>query len=199
MNKILIKDLLNNQKEENDITKINNELFQICSYLPNYSTFVPTDIIDSFASILAKLVELKYSSKDANTDVKTTYQICTIMEEILKHIPTEQQRLEKEDEEPVRKDSTVKFNIMTKYMMNKNKTSLQSYRGHRFSNNNTMVLEQWYSEHYQKPYLTKNSLETLSKTTNLSKIQIRNWVSNRRRKEKTVQVSPVILKLVQDK
>lgn len=199
MNKILIKDLLNNQKEGNDITKINNELFQLCSYLPNYSTFVPSDMIESFASILAKLMELKYNSKDAIIDVKTTYQICTIMEEILKHIPKEEPLLEKQDEEPVRKDNTVRFNIVTKYMMNQKKTSLQSYRGHRFSNNNTMVLEQWYSEHYQKPYLTKSSLETLSKTTNLSKIQIRNWVSNRRRKEKTVQVAPVILKLVQDK
>lgn len=202
MNKILIKDLLNDHKEKNEITKINDELFQLCAVLPHYASSLPKELVESFASVLAKLLNLKSGSsneEDSTTGITTAYQISTIMEEILKHFPNKVNDPKKEEKEASINGKSVIFNIMTTDMMNKNKTSLQSYRGHRFSDDNIIMLEQWYSEHYQKPYLTKSSLEKLSKITGLSKIQIRNWVSNRRRKEKTVHISPAILTLVQNK
>lgn len=201
MNKILIKDLLNNQnmkKDKNRITKINDILFEICSCLPNYGSNIPEDLLSSFDDIIVNLCGIKNDCKDINKiegikDLRITFQICCIMEQIIQHFPKEDLKGQ------LTKDTdTVIFNVMTQDMMNKKKTSLNSYRGHRFSSDNVTILEQWYDAHYQKPYLTKSSLEKLSKSTGLNKVQIRNWVSNRRRKEKSVQVSSVILDLVQE-
>lgn len=197
MNKILIKDLLNNQtiaKEKNELSQINEELFKVCSFLPNYGGSIPESLLLEFEGMIAKLQGVRGPRNEVRKEARTTYQICKIMEEIIKHFPNEE-----EEEEDSTKESFMVFNIMTKKMMNKKERCSQSYRGHRFSSTNIKVLEYWYSEHYQKPYLTKSALEKLAKATGLNKIQIRNWISNRRRKEKSVQVSPAILKLVRDK
>lgn len=202
MNKVLIKDILNDpsiKKEKNSITKINDRLFKICSNLPNYGSNIPENLITSFDDIIGTLCKIKDNCENIAEverikDLRTTYQICRIMEQIIEYFPKEDLKKQLTKEE-----NAVIFNIMTQDMMNKKEVSLNSYRGHRFSLNNVTILEQWYNDHYQKPYLTKSSLEKLSKSTGLNKVQIRNWVSNRRRKEKSVQVSSVILDLVQEK
>lgn len=202
MNKILIKDILNNQnikKEEKNITNIKDELFKICSFLPNYLSNISDDLLTTFDNIIGSLCEFKNSGEDKSkknekNDLKTAYQICCIMEQIIYHIPKEDLKKHLKIEE-----NPLIFNIMTQDMMNKKKTSVNSYRGHRFSLDNVAILEKWYKDHYQKPYLTKNSLEKLAKATGLNKVQIRNWVSNKRRKEKSVQVSPIIQNLLQNK
>lgn len=200
MNKITIKDLLNTQyptKNSNERKKINQELFRICSFLPNYTTGFPEKVTNLLDYLYNKLREFNEVHPEPNlNEVKTTYQICKLMQEIIKRFPKE---ITTEEDNSILDDDPVFFNTMTKDMMNKNKKVFHPYRGHRFSSDNIIVLEHWYNEHYQKPYLTKSSLETLSKLTGLEKIQIRNWVSNRRRKEKSVQVSSTILDLVQDK
>lgn len=69
-------------------------------------------------------------------------------------------------------------------------------RGRRLEKPQINMLEKWFTNNIEKPYLNKKSLQLLTKETGLSNIQIKNWVSNRRRKEKVVTISPPLLDLL---
>ncbi|KAL6691180.1 hypothetical protein J3F84DRAFT_387052 [Trichoderma pleuroticola] len=56
--------------------------------------------------------------------------------------------------------------------------------GTRFSRETSKLLKQWFSNHYQHPYPSKEEMKTLQHQTSLSKTQISNWLSNTRRREK---------------
>lgn len=64
-------------------------------------------------------------------------------------------------------------------------TNCQPHRGHRFPKGKVIKLERWFNENSSKPYLDKQTLEFLIDETKLSSSQVKNWVSNRRRKERT--------------
>lgn len=59
------------------------------------------------------------------------------------------------------------------------------------------TLEKWYRDNEDHPYLNDSTLAHLRETTRLRNSQIRNWVANKRRKEKEVGVSQEILKLIE--
>lgn len=48
------------------------------------------------------------------------------------------------------------------------------------------------------PYLTKDDITYLKKETSLQESQIKNWVSNKRRKKKENYVSPEVVQLLTD-
>nr|ADY62667.1 MTLa2 [Candida metapsilosis] len=66
----------------------------------------------------------------------------------------------------------------------------------RLLKNNLEILENWFDENFTDPYLDSASLEFLIRETGLSKSQIQNWVSNRRRKERNVKITPEIAELI---
>ncbi|ESW98388.1 Mating-type protein ALPHA2 [Ogataea parapolymorpha DL-1] len=62
-------------------------------------------------------------------------------------------------------------------------------RSKRFPKTAQMELENWYTENEDNPYLSKRDLQQLVHKTGLCAPQVRNWVSNRRRKERTLTIS----------
>nr|CAO02574.1 mating type alpha2 protein [Lachancea waltii] len=54
----------------------------------------------------------------------------------------------------------------------------------KYPHNISMHLENWFHLNSSHPYLTRKQISLLSERTNLSSKQIRNWMSNRRRKSK---------------
>nr|AZQ56690.1 MAT homeobox alpha 2 protein [Suhomyces chickasaworum]AZQ56696.1 MAT homeobox alpha 2 protein [Suhomyces chickasaworum] len=59
----------------------------------------------------------------------------------------------------------------------------------KFRNDQIEVLDEWYSYNHDHPYLKPSSIEDLHKRTGLSETQVRNWVSHKRRKEKSKIIS----------
>ncbi|KAL7916845.1 hypothetical protein GGI35DRAFT_50015 [Trichoderma velutinum] len=65
--------------------------------------------------------------------------------------------------------------------------------GTRFSRESSKLLTQWFSNHYNYPYSSKEEMKILQHQTGLSKTQISNWLANTRRREKmhrSIQPSP---------
>nr|AZQ56630.1 MAT homeobox alpha 2 protein [Suhomyces choctaworum] len=59
----------------------------------------------------------------------------------------------------------------------------------KFSDAQTRILDDWYDANYEHPYLNACSTEYLHQQTRLSHTQVKNWVSNKRRKEKNSKIS----------
>nr|Q874N1.1 RecName: Full=Mating-type protein ALPHA2 [Nakaseomyces delphensis]AAO25604.1 ALPHA2 [Nakaseomyces delphensis] len=163
--KIAITELLNPSNQENlkeKLQEINKQLISLCSSLPKRN-WVPAPSSD----ILRSLSRTKLDSQEIRL-IKTTYRLSTLLSKL--------------------QEKDIVFNVVTKDHLLKNGTPYnpypQPYRGHRFTKENVHTLEAWYSNHIDNPYLDPKSLQSLAQKTNLSKIQIKNWVSNRRRKQK---------------
>ncbi|CAK9439754.1 uncharacterized protein LODBEIA_P38540 [Lodderomyces beijingensis] len=58
------------------------------------------------------------------------------------------------------------------------------------------ILESWFVDHRKHPYLNPICTERLMRATSLTRLQLQNWVSNRRRKEKQMKVAPEIMALL---
>ena len=65
-----------------------------------------------------------------------------------------------------------------------NQKSEKSIKSKKFSNEDTIVLENWYIANLNHPYPTSQEKEELVNMTNLSIEQISKWLSNRRHKKK---------------
>lgn len=70
------------------------------------------------------------------------------------------------------------------------------HRGHRLPSEKVEKLELWFNQNISKPYLNQRALRTLVHETSLSPIQIKNWLSNRRRKEKSAGIADTISDLL---
>ena len=209
MNKIPIQDLLNPTSSmryyKSDLKQINTELMYICSSLPEGIFQNIKDVKIHLHEIITKLGIIKSKGKLDNEErylIKISFQLATIVANFLKGI-NEEKKLNKVSKKKKQgkssKEEEVVFNVVTQNMMNMDNVKQNSFRGHRFSKQNVEVLEEWYGIHKHKPYLDKKSIERLKCQTQLSRTQIKNWVSNKRRKEKTVQVSSEILQLIKGK
>ena len=209
MNKIPIQDLLNPTSSmryyKSDLKQINTELMYICSSLPEGIFQNIKDVKIHLHEIITKLGIIKSEGKLDNEErylIKISFQLATIVANFLKGI-NEEKKLNKVSKKKKQgkssKEEEVVFNVVTQNMMNMDNVKQNSFRGHRFSKQNVEVLEEWYGIHKHKPYLDKKSIERLQCQTQLSRTQIKNWVSNKRRKEKTVQVSSEILQLIKVK
>lgn len=62
-------------------------------------------------------------------------------------------------------------------------------RGRRFTEAQLRALESWYQANLENPYLLSKALSYLEELTGLRADQIRNWVSNRRRRARTAHTS----------
>nr|AZQ56620.1 MAT homeobox alpha 2 protein [Suhomyces bolitotheri] len=71
---------------------------------------------------------------------------------------------------------------------------------HKFTSEQRLILEEWYQDNLEWPYLNSMSTQDLHKRTGLSLVQVKNWsqmmiltsnsrVSNKRRKDKTQKIS----------
>ena len=88
------------------------------------------------------------------------------------------------------------FDLTTPETIKRTKLGKKSYRGHRRQKEKVLKLENWFISHIDNPYLDKMNLELLSRETSLSRIQIKNWISNRRRKEKSSIISVALQDLL---
>lgn len=70
------------------------------------------------------------------------------------------------------------------------------HRGHRLPSEKVDKLELWFKKNISKPYVNQRALRTLVQETSLSPIQIKNWLSNRRRKEKSAGIADTISDLL---
>lgn len=210
MNKIPIQHLLNptpsKRLYKSDLKQINTELMYICSSLPEGIFQNIKDVKIHLHDIVTKLGIIKGQGKLDNEErylIKISFQLATIVANFLKSVeeekkPSKDSKKKKKQGKSLKEEEVV-FNVVTQNMMNMDNVKQNSFRGHRFSKQNVDVLEEWYSIHKHKPYLDKKSIERLQSQTQLSRTQIKNWVSNKRRKEKTVQVSSEILQLINGK
>lgn len=154
------------------------------------------EVSDELNDIISKLSNLSTYGKLSCEEkylVKVSYQLTSIVANFLTHDSLTSQQLEDSDSE------TDVFNIVTQDMMTTKELKQNSCRGHRFSKKNVKILEAWYAKHKHQPYLDKRCSVQLQSQTQLSKTQIKNWVSNKRRKEKMVQVSSEIIDLIKEK
>lgn len=90
------------------------------------------------------------------------------------------------------------FNVITQRMMRESSNGCIPHRRRRLERGKVGVLQTWYNKHFEKPYLNEETLNSLVDLTGLTKVQIRNWISNKRRKEKNVLVSDELSALLND-
>ncbi|KAG0669471.1 homeodomain mating type protein alpha2 [Kluyveromyces marxianus] len=83
--------------------------------------------------------------------------------------------------------NTVEFRILSSEHLNP--TLNKVGKKNRFPKKSIKLLENWYECNRNSPYLTSNHLDYLECNTGLNKTQIKNWVANRRRKDKNSRVS----------
>lgn len=95
-----------------------------------------------------------------------------------------------------RTNNSMVFNIVTQDTMSTSTRASKSYRGHRLPKENVGKLERWFADNINRPYLDEGTLKSLMAETSLSRLQIKNWVSNRRRKEKSLTISVSITDLL---
>ncbi|CCF57719.1 hypothetical protein KAFR_0D00720 [Kazachstania africana CBS 2517] len=205
MNKIQIQDLLNSPRDvdtKQELRDINDKLFALCSKLPSSEALLEAEFHLELRDIMLNLSKLQDTSRMGSEEkhlAYTAHQLTCTMITLIKGMKNfhgtggHSYSSSKSESD----DKTV-FNVVTQDMMNLNRTGI-SYRGHRFSKENVKVLERWYTAHIDRPYLNRQSTEYLISKTGLSRVQIKNWVSNRRRKEKSVHVSPELIQLLQKK
>lgn len=91
------------------------------------------------------------------------------------------------------------FDIVSLNMKHDFSAGAKYHRGHRLPSEKVDVLELWFRKNITKPYVTKNDLKMLVSQTSLSPIQVKNWLSNRRRKEKTTGIALSVTELLRTK
>ncbi|CCD22171.1 homeodomain mating type protein alpha2 NDAI_0A00110 [Naumovozyma dairenensis CBS 421] len=205
MNKIAISDLLNPPTAgpvTSNLDSINNQLVTICSKFPTAKENVDGSYqiqlhnIVSFLSTLTQSTNL--TSKDCS-NIQLTYELSSMLGKVLKDMvllngTEEVEKKKVKEEEELETNSKYVFNVITQDMMIPEKN--KPHRGHRLPKEKVNRLEHWYLAHIQKPYLDSKNLKVLMEETKLSKVQIKNWISNRRRKEKLLSISPDIVEII---
>lgn len=71
-----------------------------------------------------------------------------------------------------------------------------SRNGKRLPKETIAVLNEWFNDNIENPYVQKEDISYLKAKTNLQASQIKNWVSNKRRKRKGSKVSPSIVEIL---
>lgn len=92
------------------------------------------------------------------------------------------------------KKKDIEFKLVTQHMMTSRTQAIKTCRGHRLPKETVHILEEWFTKNIDCPYLKESTLKALLARTNLSILQIKNWVSNRRRKEKFLTSSSAVSK-----
>ncbi|GME98807.1 unnamed protein product [Ambrosiozyma monospora] len=59
----------------------------------------------------------------------------------------------------------------------------------RLSREVLLVLNEWFTQNEENPYLSPEDIKVLTGKTGLTSSQVKNWASNRRRKEKSHRIS----------
>lgn len=204
MSKILIKDLLNQKISPGESKEIKVVLQSIRKFLLNLTSVSPITFYQDTVNVQIKLrdivIELtrlrgNLHERNLKVDVVGIYELAIILIETINKFPymdimLKSKKLKKNKEQLF---IVNKFDIVSKEMLRNNISATTPFRGHRFSKDSVVVLENWYTEHYHKPYFSKKQLNKLQKCTGLTAVQLRNWLSNRRRKEKAEQVSSIVL------
>lgn len=206
MCKIPINLLLNPVSQEVPQEKLRNikkRLVTLCSELPSDSARFEKNRKE-LEKILSHLDSLTrgctFTSEDKKL-ISTTYQLSSILSVILREatdLSSERELILHSKSrynistaaalEKKRKEDFV-FNVVTQDMLTNRRSSNKNYRGHRLPKQKTHALECWFNKNIDHPYLKNSSLKELITETKLSGPQIKNWVSNRRRKEKSLTIS----------
>lgn len=212
MNKISIEQLLNPIHQEfphEKLKEINDKLLTLCSKLPAENEKLEEDRseLEKILPSLNTLLKEKPSSKDQKM-IQKIHQLFSVFSALLNEVselrskknklfPSKQMsRLSNETTLGDKGKNRTVFNVVTQDTLEYTKNSRKTYRGHRLPKYVTNSLESWFKRNIKHPYLNNSSIKQLITETKLSGPQIKNWVSNRRRKEKSLTVSFDVSELV---
>lgn len=199
----LLLNPVNQEIPQENLRNIKKRLLTLCSELPSNTDHLEKSKAE-LKKILSHLDSLTKGYISTNEDKKlinTTYQLSSILSVILREVTdlnserslilhsksrynvSTATALEKKSKEDF------VFNVVTQDMLTNKRSSNRNYRGHRLPKHKTHALECWFNKNINHPYLKNSSLKELITETKLSGPQIKNWVSNRRRKEKSLTIS----------
>lgn len=137
-------------------------------------------------------------SGEKSNILHTTRQLSSTLSELLKKLQSFNSKTKQPSASPLPQHTVklkkklkrnIAFNVLTQDMMTSHTRSTKPYRGNRLPKTTVRTLEDWFNRNFDCPYLKRSSLRTLIRQTNLSALQIKNWVSNRRRKERSLVAS----------
>lgn len=213
MNKIPIEKLLNPVHQEfphKTLKDINDKLMSLCSKLPaeNEKFEEEKAELEKILPTLDTLIRDGGTSKEEQKTIHKMYQLCSVLSVLLTEVT--ELRSKRNQYFKARKISRLSseavlgskgkegmvFNVVTQDTLNSTRRSNKTYRGHRLPKYVINSLESWFKRNIEHPYLNNNSIRELTTETKLSGLQIRNWVSNRRRKEKSLTVSFEVSELI---
>lgn len=162
MNKIAIHDLLNppnTTKTHEQLESINTQLNTICSVFPttenlDFKTY--QEQLRNIAVTLSSLTNQNELSSENKNVLRVTYQISSVLLKLLGENAhnKDQPKTPTSGSESERNPKLV-FNILTKKRMSP--TSNEPRRGHRLAKEKVDLLEHWYIQHMDNPYLNKAS------------------------------------------
>nr|CDM87332.1 hypothetical protein [Zygosaccharomyces sapae]CDM87341.1 hypothetical protein [Zygosaccharomyces sapae]CDM87350.1 hypothetical protein [Zygosaccharomyces sapae] len=215
MNKIPIERLLNPVHQEfphEKLKNINNKLLALCSKLPSENEQFEKDKaeLEKILPSLNILIRECGSSKEDQKMVHRIHQLSSVFSLLLNEVSElKSKRSQFLRSKPkyhlpyaaalgnTGKEGMV-FNIVTQDTLNSARRPNKTYRGHRLPKHITRLLESWFNRNIEHPYLQTSSMKELMVETKLSGPQIKNWVSNRRRKEKSLTISFEVSELVKE-
>lgn len=213
MNKISIVSLLNPQPSDSDNTgkikffnqdeesllKMRNDLLKLQKKL-SYADIKNDDADNILNKVLHGLKSLRTNKKYSKSDCGIIQNISQLSAIIVKLVNGKKNLVHfcKEISEDKNPDdgSGIIFNVVTQDMMESGRNDINSLKGHRLPKQHVQILKNWYKKHSENPYLNDNHIRNLMKETGFTRSQIKNWVANKRRKNKNTTISPEISDLL---
>ncbi|KAH3899767.1 homeobox domain-containing protein SCDLUD_004055 [Saccharomycodes ludwigii] len=215
MKKIAIKDLLNPPSQSQEVTpleKIKNELLQLYKHLLDTTTKNTTDNYLQTHHILKKISEIQMGinfNKQNSREIGEIQQLCHLILSFINDDISPEKLAElskkcsaknnKNQLKQKKRNKNSSFRIVKQNIKNEELVELKSYQGQRLSKKNIGILEQWYEDNIDYPYLSSQDIKFLMTETDLSSTQIKNWASNRRRKKRQTIISSEISNVLFDK
>ncbi|ODV74572.1 homeobox domain-containing protein CYBJADRAFT_201347 [Cyberlindnera jadinii NRRL Y-1542] len=185
-----------------DIESIKLSLNQMLDLLRTTPDFHSEDLNDELSIIMERLIDVQSQQtdlleehRDYFIDVDAQARKLLLLVKEAKFLNDETNRFLRHLSSTSDSDSML-FKIVTQDMMNKNGSFIGKRK--RLERSKVAVLEQWYSKNCDRPYLSDSMLLSLMGETGLSKIQIKNWLSNKRRKERGGLVSNELCDLLDE-
>ncbi|AEY98439.1 FAFR750C-Xp [Eremothecium gossypii FDAG1] len=191
--------------EAETLLKMRNELLKLHTTIccTNTGNKEVNDILNQVLQGLKTLSSDQVFSKPDRVVIQNISQLTTIIVRLVnkkEDLINLQKELagSKELSDATSKDKCgIIFNVVTQDMMeNGRKGGCSSYKGHRLPKQHVQVLEAWYKNNIENPYLNDTDIRYLMRETGFSRSQVKNWVANKRRKDKHSTISPELSDLL---
>ncbi|CDO92675.1 unnamed protein product [Kluyveromyces dobzhanskii CBS 2104] len=147
---------------------------------------------------ILKCKRLSFSDKVSltRTSLKASQSLLTLLSEKGKINQLEIGMMKNNADEMNRSFSlnSVNFKILTQNSLSSH--SAECVKNKRFPKAQVELLKDWYEVNKKNPYITENDINNIRSNTSLSKMQIKNWLANRRRKDKLTKISEEIINIL---